>query len=169
MCAARKVTEYQNHHQTFVTEVKYEITDSVSLPTDRRVGEESLEQPWLRGMRLRLFLSPLEPASTLWAPELMVLRAVVVSTRPGEPLRLPAAERGGRNTKTGRKSNKSLTRANKGNSTVEAANKRNRSPFNVRILFLKGFLDMYTNNCFSYLVSKPFSVETYITYINTLS
>lgn len=60
-------------------------------PTDRRVGEESREQPWLRGMRLRLCPSPLAPARTLWGPELMVLRAVVVSTRPGEPLRLPAA------------------------------------------------------------------------------
>ena len=64
----------------------------VYLPTDRRVGEESLEQPWLRGMRLRLRPSPLAPASTLCAPELMVLRAVLVSTRPGEPLRLPASE-----------------------------------------------------------------------------
>ena len=63
---------------------------TVNLPTDRRVGEESLEQPWLRGMRLRLCPSPAAPASTLWAPELMVLRAVLVSTRPGEPLRLPA-------------------------------------------------------------------------------
>ena len=74
----------------------------VSLPTDRRVGEESLEQPWLRGMRLRLCPgavappAPPAPARTLWAPELMVLRAVVVSTRPGDPLRLPA-------TLTGRK------------------------------------------------------------------
>ena len=66
----------------------------VSSPTDSRVGEESLEQPWLRGMRLRLCpgaVAPPVPARTLWAPELMVLRAVVVSTRPGDPLRLPAA------------------------------------------------------------------------------
>lgn len=63
---------------------------TVSLPTDRRVGEESLEQPWLRGMRLRLRPSVLDPANTLWAPELMVLSAVLVRTRPGEPLRLPA-------------------------------------------------------------------------------
>lgn len=62
-------------------------------PTDRRVGDESLEQPWLRGMRLRLCPSPVDPASTLWAPVLMVLRVVLVSTRPGEPLRLPASER----------------------------------------------------------------------------
>lgn len=34
-------------------------------PTDRRVGDESLEQPWLRGMRLRLCPSPVDPASTL--------------------------------------------------------------------------------------------------------
>lgn len=67
-------------------------------PTDRRVGEESLEQPWLRGMRLRLCPSPPAPARTLWALELMVLSAVLVSTRPGEPLRLPASsrERGGK-------------------------------------------------------------------------
>lgn len=65
-------------------------TVTIYLPTDKRVGEESLEQPWLRGIRLRLCPSP---ASTLWAPELMVLRAVLVSTRPGEPLRLPASER----------------------------------------------------------------------------
>lgn len=63
---------------------------AANLPTDRRVGEESLEQPWLRGMRLRLRPSVLDPANTLWAPELMVLSAVLVSTRPGEPLRLPA-------------------------------------------------------------------------------
>ena len=66
----------------------------VSLPTDRRVGEESREQPWLRGIRLRRcpgVEAPPAPARTLWAPELMVLRAVVVSTRPGDPLRLPAA------------------------------------------------------------------------------
>lgn len=60
--------------------------------TDRRVGEESREQPWLRGMRLRLCPSPPAPARTLWGPELMVLRAVVVSTRPGEPLRLPGCD-----------------------------------------------------------------------------
>lgn len=63
------------------------------LPTDKRVGDESLEQPWLRGIRLRLCPSPLAPANTLWAPVLMVLSAVVVSRRPGEPLRLPAEKR----------------------------------------------------------------------------
>ena len=76
----------------------------VSLPTDRRVGEESREQPWLRGIRLRRcpgVEAPPAPARTLWAPELMVLRAVVVSTRPGDPLRLPAAPTGRRTGREG--------------------------------------------------------------------
>lgn len=60
--------------------------------TERRVGEESLEQPWLRGILLRLRPSPLLPARTLWAPELMVLRAVVDRTRPGDPVRLPGCD-----------------------------------------------------------------------------
>lgn len=74
------------------------------LPTDRRVGDESLEQPWLRGMRLRLWPSLPAPASTRWVPELMVLSAVVVRTRPGEPLRLPASQRRGMRGKLGRRS-----------------------------------------------------------------
>lgn len=101
-------------------------TPTVHLPTDRRVGEESLEQPWLRGMRLRLCPSPLLPASTLWAPELMVLRAVLVSTRPGEPLRLPASgtrgETGGQSERKGERKVRPYS-GNKLHSTVRAIDK----------------------------------------------
>lgn len=114
-------------------------TVTVDLPTDRRVGEESLEQPWLRGMRLRLCPSPLAPASTLWAPELIVLKAVLVSTRPGEPLRLPASERrkeSRQNTMRGRKNIQLLTWATSG-TEQRALQKCDQSPSNVRILIKK--------------------------------
>lgn len=84
------IYKYTDHQFCLHSEILICVKVAVNVPTDRRVGEESLEQPWLRGMRLRLRPSVLDPANTLWGPELMVLSAVLVNTRPGEPLRLPA-------------------------------------------------------------------------------
>lgn len=64
------------------------VCANVFLPTDRRVGLLSRLAPWLRGIRLRRW----GPVPMLRGAVLSMLRAVLLSTRPGEPERDPAAD-----------------------------------------------------------------------------
>lgn len=59
--------------------------------TESLDGLASLLQPWLRGILL-LFCAEAELTRTLCTPELTVESAVVVSTLPGDPERLPGCD-----------------------------------------------------------------------------